>query len=160
MKEEQQTFQQGQSRQRRRRWSGLLWPLLFLLIFLLTRSFAGLLVSLAIIVFIEALIAAASRNPRGWSTPPMQPTPSPLPQEQAFPPYEQGSGGIPVPFLLPGRESHEEDDRLVQLKLLGELHQAGTLTGDELARQKRRILQASETEDEAQPQVEYPQGPW
>ncbi len=180
MRENQYTSQEVQQQQQRgHRWIGFLLPLLFLLIFAFTQSFAGLIVSLAIIVLLEAFIAAAPVNLRGWNTLPAQPPLYSPPQAQ--PSYEQGYRGVPVPFQppqevagispqafpssQPAMGSGEEGDRLARLKLLGDLHHAGTLTDEEFERQKRRILQTSETEvfdgtrDEEQMLVDYPGEP-
>ena len=146
----------------RDRWIRYLFPLAFLLIFAFTQSLAGLLVSLAIIVLLWVIIAAAPLRSRPGNAPPIQQSPSPqllaaLPPQAH--PYPQGPG------------ISEESDRLARLKLLGELHRSGILTDDEFAYQKRRVLQTAEpkeateaeaasarvpeTGDEGQQQVHY-----
>jgi hypothetical protein len=57
------------------------------------------------------------------------------PQTQAYPPYP-----YPAPPPAPQQGSSEDNDRLTQLKLLGELYESGVLTGDEFENQKQRIL--------------------
>jgi len=182
---------------RRRRWINFLFPLVFLLIFALTQSLAGLFASLAIIVLLWVLIAVTSSSSRTGNTLPMQPPSiqqldAPAYTPEAETPYEQGylgsgnTGGQAQPVMVPfpsqaypyqpipqGPGTNEENDRLAQLTLLGDLYQAGMLTDDEFTRQKQKILQAdatkeatepeatpiivSETQYEEQPQVPYPQ---
>jgi hypothetical protein len=179
---------------RRRRWISLLFLLIFLLIFVFTRSLVGLFASLAIIVLLWVLIAVASPRRRTWNTPMPQP-PFQQPTGPIYTPempYEQGYLGagntaqpavppqvtaapLSQPYSYPpqGPGVGEEDDRLAQFKLLGDLYHAGILTSDEFERQKQRILQAdatkeasepeavptvvAETQYEEQPQVPYPQ---
>lgn len=77
------------------------------------------------------------------------------------------------PAAPQGPASGADSGKLAQLQLLGELHESGVLTDDEFEREKRRILQTaepkeateaeaasarvSETGDEEQQQVRYPQ---
>ena len=157
MRDEQDNPQGTQQVQKGRRWVGWLWPLLFLLIFAFTRSLAGLIVSLAIVIVLEVLIATAPFSPR----------PGPLPSQP-----QRGMVAPPPPparTLLPQMGPGEESDRLAQLKLLGDLHHAGVLTDEEFEFQKRRILQSdtpkeatgaevlTETPEGEQPQLDYPQ---
>jgi hypothetical protein len=59
----------------------------------------------------------------------------PAPPQQAAPPCPYQ--GLPA---APGPASSTESGTLAQLKLLGELHDAGYLTDDEFEREKQRIL--------------------
>ncbi len=187
---EDQYYSQGAQRSRRGgRWIGFLVPLLFLLIFAFTRSLAGLIASLAIVVLLEVLIAAAPLSPRVSKTPPNRPA-APVYPPGAETSYEQGYRGAwnvplppqsaqrmpvlppqPAPSALRRMGPGEEGDRLARLKLLGDLHHAGVLTDEEFEREKQRILQA-DTPAEAtqaemlsgipsgeQTQLDYPQEP-
>ena len=62
---------------------------------------------------------------------------------QQAPPYYQQP--YPYPYQAPpaapqGQGAGADNGRLAQLRLLGELHESGTLTDDEFERQKQRIL--------------------
>jgi hypothetical protein len=164
------------NRRRGRNWVSYLFPLVFLLIFVFTRSLAGLLVSLAIIVLLWVFISAAPVRSGMQNTPPipMQPPAEPLytPPEPQMP-YEQGYMGSwsspqpaqPFPNQAPlqGSASSEESERLAKLKLLGDLYHSGRLTREEFESQKQRVLQSdtdavtSETQSEEQPQAQYPE---
>ncbi len=183
MRDDQYNPQGAQRSRRGRRWIGFLFPLLFLLIFAFTQSLAGLIASLAIIVLLEVLIAAAPLSPRVGNTPPNQPTmqqpAAPVSPPGAETPYEQcyrGAWSAPLPSqppqgmaVLPPQPAPsplqqmgpgEESDRLARLKLLGDLHHAGVLTDEEFERQKRQILQADTPEEATQAEVlaETPDG--
>ena len=169
-----------------------LFPLVFLLIFAFTQSLAGLFASLAIIVLLWVLIAVASSSPWTRNTRLMQQPVALSYTPEAEIPYEQGylgagnTGGqvqqvmalspsqaYPYQPIPQGPETSQEDDRLAQLQLLGDLYHAGILTEDEFTRQKKKILQAdmtreatgpeatpamvSEIQYEEQPLVPYPQ---
>lgn len=157
---------------RQRNWISYLFPLTFLLIFVFTRTLAGLLVSLAIIVLLWVFISAAPVRSNGQNIPPVPYSP---PQPQ-MPPYQQGYMGNwnppqpvqsaqPIPYQPPAQvtASDEESDRLAKLKLLGDLYHAGKLTREEFETQKERVLQdesgaaRAETLSEEQPQAEYPE---
>jgi hypothetical protein len=176
-----QYFQQvAHYRRKGRRWIGWLWPLLFLLIFAFTQSLAGLIVSLAIIVVIEAFISTAPfRPPIGNMPPNRQAAAGPYSIPEAEMPYEQGYPGTwsgpppswprgeataypthPAPSLLQQMGPGEESDRLARLKLLGDLHQAGVLTDEEFETQKWRVRQANTPEEasEAEMQTSAPDG--
>jgi hypothetical protein len=61
---------------------------------------------------------------------------------QQAPPYQQP---YPYSYQAPpaapqGQAPSTDSGTLAQLKLLGELHEAGTLTDDEFASEKQRIL--------------------
>jgi hypothetical protein len=147
-----QQYQNNQppSQRGRRDWISYLFPLPFLLIFVFTQSFAGLVVSVAIMLLLWALIAGTSASSRTRYTPPVQqPTawsyPPPVQQ-----PYEQGYQGV---VNTGGPDTSEESDRLAQLQLLGELYQAGKLTEDEFTRQKQQILQGDVIVEAAQPKA-------
>jgi hypothetical protein len=160
------------NRRRRGSWISYLFPLVFLLIFVFTRSLAGLLVSLAIIVLLWVLISAAPVRSGGQNIPavPMQPLYGP-PEPQVH--YEQGYTGNPnAPQLVQpfpyqpttqASASNEESDRLAKLKLLGDLYHAGRLTQEEFETQKQRVLQSgggaltAETQSEEQPEAQYPE---
>ncbi len=63
---------------------------------------------------------------------------------QQAPPYQQP---YPYPYQAPppapqGQGAGADSGSLAQLKLLGELHESGTLTDDEFERQKQRILRS------------------
>ncbi len=61
----------------------------------------------------------------------MQVMPAPTPQQYQQPQTVQPS---------PSNTSSTDNDRLAQLKLLGQLHESGVLTDEEFAREKERIL--------------------
>jgi Short C-terminal domain len=162
---------------KRRRWIIFLFPLVFLLIFAFTQSLAGLFASLAIIILLWVLIAVGSSSSRTWNAPPMQPPPMQQPTQSAYTPeaeapYEQvylgteniggqaqqvtapsPSQAYPYQLMPQGPGTSEENDRLAQLKLLGDLYQAGMLTNDEFARQKQKILQADATKEASEPEA-------
>jgi hypothetical protein len=157
---------------RQRNWISYLFPLAFLLIFVFTRTLAGLLVSIAIIVLLWVFISAAPIRSGRQNIPsvPMQPLYTP-PQPPT--PYQQGYTGnwnAPQPAQSPlyqptAQESaaDEESDRLAKLKLLGDLYHSGKLTREEFEAQKQRVLQdedgvvSAETRSEEQPQAQYPE---
>ncbi len=63
---------------------------------------------------------------------------------QQAPPYQQP---YPYPYQAPpaapqGQAPGADSGKLAQLQLLGELHEAGTLTDDEFASEKQRILRS------------------
>lgn len=153
---------------RERNWISYLFPLSFLLIFVFTRTFAGLLVSLAIILLLWTFISLAPIGSGRQNTPPIPYRP-PEPQT----PYQQGYTGNwnppqpaqPFPYQppTPVTASDEEGDRLAKLKLLGDLYHAGKLTREEFEAQKQRVLQdentavSVQTSSEEQPQAQYPE---
>ncbi|MGB8346869.1 MAG: SHOCT domain-containing protein [Ktedonobacteraceae bacterium] len=163
-------------------WVRWLFPLALLLIFVYMPSLMSLFVSVAIIVLLWGLIAAASARARQWTPPPVQqlplqpPVPLYTPPEPETP-YEQGYTGVALPPQQPQQHQAEEDERLAQLTLIGDLYHAGTLTEEEFEQQKQRILRAdavrsgltkeateaeatsSEEQYEEQPQAQYEQVP-
>jgi hypothetical protein len=149
---------------RRRRVIIFLLPLVFLLIFVFSQSFTGLLISLGIIAILWALIAATWISSRMWDSQPGQQSPYQQPavpvytppQAEVEPTYEQGYRGEASPawqqqpsyqYQEPGASA--ESDRLEQLKLLGDLHASGVLSDEEFESQKQRILQSDATQNEA-----------
>jgi hypothetical protein len=62
------------------------------------------------------------------------------PQAAPYPPYPYPYQGPPV--APQGQVPSADTGRLAQLKLLGELHDSGILTDDELEREKQRILRS------------------
>jgi hypothetical protein len=159
---------------RERNWISYLFPLAFLLIFVFTRTLAGLLVSLAIIILLWVFISAAPIRSHAQNTPYVPYSP-PEPQMPPQAPYQQGYMGNwnppPAPSAQPSpyqptaqaAASDEESDRLAKLKLLGDLYHAGKLTREEFETQKQRVLQdesgaaQADTPSEEQPQAEYPE---
>jgi putative oligomerization/nucleic acid binding protein len=59
-------------------------------------------------------------------------------QQMMPPPYYQQSQAPQQPS--PAYPSSTDNERLAQLKLLGELHDSGVLTDEEFASEKRRLL--------------------
>ncbi len=126
-------------------WIRLLFPMALLLIFVYTPSLVSFFVSMAIIVLIWGLIAAASARSRQWTPPPVQQfpfqqpvTPLYVPPEPETP-YEQGYIGVITAAQPSQQQQAEERDRLAQLALIGDLYHAGTLTEEEFEQQKQRI---------------------
>ena len=166
------------NRRRRRNWISYLFPLAFLLIFFFTRSFAGLLASIAIIVLLWAFISLAPLSSDMQNTPPL-PVQSPdeplyTPPEPPMP-YEQGYMGVgstgqyaqqqqrmatspsqPFSYQTPLQESSAEGDRLAKLKQLGDLYHSGKLTQEEFESQKQRILQADVTKEATEQEGAFP----
>jgi hypothetical protein len=70
------------------------------------------------------------------STTAQQPQQAPLPQPYPYP-YQ----GQPAPQPPPAAST--DSGKLAQLKLLGELREAGTLTDDEFESEKQRILRGA-----------------
>lgn len=135
------------NQQRSAQWIRWLIPLAILLIVVYSPSMMSFFVSVAIIVLIWGLIAAASARARQWTPPLGQPLPSQqplapisLPREPETP-YEQGYQGV-VTTPQPPPAQGTEEERLAQLKLIGDLHQAGILSEEEFQHQKARIQRA------------------
>lgn len=152
-----QQYQNNQfpSQRGKRDWISYLFPLPFLLIFVFTQSFAGLIVSVAIMLLLWALIAGTSASSRTRSTPPIYTPPVQQPTLWSYPssaqqPYEQGYQGV---VNTGGQDTDEESDRLAQLQLLGQLYHNGMLTADEFARQKQQIMQDGEMQETTQPKA-------
>jgi hypothetical protein len=151
-------------------WIRWLIPLAILLIVAYSPSMMSFFVSIAIIVLIWGLIAAASARARQWTPPPVQQLPlqQPLAQAPQQPeletPYEQGYQGVVMtPQPAPPAQGAEEE-RLAQLKLIGELYQRGAITQEEFEQQKAHILRpdaiASEaTKEAAEPEAQYEEQP-
>ncbi len=65
--------------------------------------------------------------------------------QQTAPRAQQTQPILPQPYPFqapPALASSQDSGRLAQLKLLGELHEAGTLTDEEFEREKQRILRS------------------
>jgi hypothetical protein len=163
-------YQNPPRRQQQRGVSWIRWliPLALLLIFVYSPSWASFFVSVAIIVLIWGLIAAASARARQWTLPPVQqlplqqpPVSSSQPPELETP-YEQGYRGVVMtPQPAPSAQGAEEE-RLAQLKLIGDLHQAGILSEEEFQRQKEHVLRADAiasgaTKEAAEPETASPE---
>jgi hypothetical protein len=155
-------------------WIRWLLPLALLSIVLYSPSLMSLLVSLAIIALIWGLIAAASARTRQWTPPPGQQF---LPQQPFVPmslppeperPYEEGYTGAVIAPQQTQAAVAEEEERLAQLQLIGDLHHSGVLSEEEFQRQKERILRADASasgetkeasEAEASPERQYEEQP-
>lgn len=172
-------YQNTPRRQQQRGASWIRWliPLMILLIVAYSPSLMSFFVSIAIIVLIWGLIAAASARARQWTPPgqplaPQQPlVPVSLPPEPETP-YEQGYQGV---VMTPQPARGAEEERLAQLKLIGELYQQGAITQAEFEQQKAHILRPdaiasgatkeaaepetapSEAQYEEQPEAQYEQ---
>ena len=164
-------------------WVRWLFPLALLLIFVYMPSLMSFFVSMAIILLLWGLIAAASARARQWTPPPVQQLPFQQPVAplstplEAETPYEQGYTGVMTTAQQPQQQQAEEDERLARLMLIGDLYQRGILTEEEFERQKQRILRAdavrsgltkeameaeatsAEEQYEEQPQAQYEQVP-
>lgn len=173
-------YQNTPRRQQQRGASWIRWliPLMILLIVAYSPSLMSFFVSIAIIVLIWGLIAAASARARQWTPPPVQQlplqqplVPVSLPPEPETP-YEQGYQGV---VMTPQPARGAEEERLAQLKLIGELYQQGAITQAEFEQQKAHILRPdaiasgatkeaaepetapSEAQYEEQPEAQYEQ---
>src|SRR5579863_844196 len=116
--------------QRGASWIRWLLPLVILLVVAYSPSLMSFFVSIAIIVLIWGLIAAASARARQWTPPSVQQLPLQQPPELETP-YEQGYQGV---VMTPQPAQEAEEERLAQLKLIGELYQRGAITQEEFER--------------------------
>lgn len=159
-------YQNTPRRQQQRGASWIRWliPLVILLMVAYSPSLMSFFVSIAIIVLIWGLIAAASARARLWPPPmqqlPLQPplVPVSLPSEPETP-YEQGYQGV---VMTPQPAQGAEEERLAQLKLIGELYQRGAITQEEFEQQKAHILRpdaiaSGATKEAAEPETAPPE---
>jgi hypothetical protein len=150
-------------------WIRWLLPLAILLIVVYSPSLMSLFVSVAIIVLIWGLIAAASARARQWTPPSGQSLPFQQPVEMVPPPpepetlYEKGYTGVVTTPQQPPLPQVEEDERLAQLTLISDLYRRGVLTQEEFERQKEHILRADAiapgvTKEAGEPEAVSPDG--